>query len=163
MTPRFTRLAKTSVTLLALVFLAGCASLKSTSSNRLDQQIAQADAAYRVLDANHVTAYNNAVASIARQIDGETPDQVRSQLDSVHVKLDQPKIALPLAYYHFASRSRVPNESAGVGIPMLLDYNTSRAPLYPRDGLLCSATALYRCVNDEPHLSLVTTTNTIEL
>ena len=70
----------------------GCASLKSTSSNRLDQQIAQADAAYRTLDAGHVTAYNNAVAAIAREIDGKTPDQVRSQLDSVHVKLDQPKI-----------------------------------------------------------------------
>ena len=29
---------------------------------------------------------------------------------------------------------------------MLLDYNTSRAPLYPRDGLLTSATAVYRRV-----------------
>ena len=75
MTRRFTRLTRTSGSLLGLVFLAGCASLRSTSSNRLDQQIAQADAAYRTLDAGHVTDYNNAVASIARQIDGETPDE----------------------------------------------------------------------------------------
>jgi pimeloyl-ACP methyl ester carboxylesterase len=163
MTARFIRLAKTNASLLALVVLGGCASLRSTSSNRLDQQIAHADAAYRTLDADHVTAYNNAVASIARQIDGETPDEVRSQLDSIHVRLDQPKIELPLARYHLASRSRLANESAGVGIPILLNYDTSGAPLYPRDGLLCSATAVYRRINGEPHLSLITKKNTVEL
>ena len=163
MTPRFIRLAKTNASLFALVLLTGCASLRSTASNQLDQQIAQADAAYRNLDADHVRAYNNAVAAIAREIDGETPDQVRSQLDSVHVKLDQPKIELPLARYHLASRSRLTDESAEIGIPMLLDYDTSRAPLYPRDGLSCSATAVYKRVNGEPHLSLVRSKSTIEL
>ena len=163
MTPRFIRLAKTNASLLALVFVAGCASLRSTSSNRIDQQIAGADAAYRTLEADRVTAYNNAVVSVAREIDGDSPDEVRSQLDSVHVTLDQPKMALPLARYHLASRSQRPNESAGVGIPMLLEYDTSEAPLYPRDGLLCSATAVYRRVNGEPHLSLISSKTTIEL
>ena len=46
---------------------------------------------------------------------------------------------------------------------MLLDYDTSRAPLYPRDGLLCSATAVYWRVNGERHLSLISTQNTVEL
>jgi hypothetical protein len=163
MTPRFIRLVKTNASLLALVFVAGCASLSSTSSSRIDQQIAQADATYRSLDADHVTAYNNAVAAIAREIDGETPDQIRRQLDPVHVRLDQPKIELPLARYHLVPRSRLTNESAKVGIPMLLDYDTSRAPLYPRDGLLCSATAVYRRVKGEPHLSLITSKTSIEL
>jgi hypothetical protein len=163
MTARFIRLAKTNASLFALVILGGCASLKSTSSNGINLRIAGADAAYRTLDADHVTAYNNAVTAIAREIDGETPDQVRSQLDSVHVKLDQPRIELPLARYHLASRSRLINDSAEVGIPVLLDYDTSRASLYPRDGLLCSATAVYRRVNGERHLSLISTQNTIEL
>ena len=163
MTPRFSRLAKTNASLFALVILSGCASLRSTSRNRINQQIAQADAAYRTLDADHVTAYNNAVAAIAREIDGETPDQVRSQLDSVHVKLDEPKIQLPLARYHLASQSRRLTNHAEAGIPMLLDYDTSHAPLYPRDGLLCSATAVYRRMNGEPHLSLMTAKTTIEL
>ena len=163
MTPRFIRLAKTSATLLALVFLAGCASLRTTSSNRLDQQIAHADAAFRTLDLNHVTAYNNAVASIARQIDGETPGQLRTQLESLNVKLDKPKIELPLARYHLASRSRLTNESKEVGIPMLLDYDTTRAPLYPRDGLFVSATAVYRRINREPHLCFIPTQNAIKL
>jgi hypothetical protein len=162
MTPRLIRLAKTNASLLAL-FVAGCASLRSTSSNRIDQQIAHADAAYRRLDADHVTAYNTTVAAIAREIDGETPDQVRIQLNSVHIKLDEPKIKLPLAHYHLASQSRVPIESADIGVPILLDYDTSHAPLYPRDGLLCSATAVYRRVNGEPHFSLISMQNTIEL
>jgi triacylglycerol esterase/lipase EstA (alpha/beta hydrolase family) len=163
MSARFVRLAKTNASLLALVFLGGCASLRSTSSKGINQQIAGADAAYRRLDADHITAYNNAVAAIAREIDGETPDQVRGQLDSVHVKLDEPKIELPLARYHLVSRSRLANESVGVGIPMLLDYDTSRAPLYPRDGLMSSATAVYRRVRGEPHVSLITAKTTIKL
>jgi Alpha/beta hydrolase family len=163
MTARFIRLAKANTSLFALVILGGCASLKSTSSTGINLRIADADAAYRTLDADHLTAYNNAVAAIAREIDGETADQVRSQLDSVHVKLDQPKIELPLARYHLASRSRLTTESGEVGVPMLLDYDTSRAPLYPRDGLLTSATAVYRRVNGEPHLSLIAAKSTVEL
>ena len=157
------RLTKTSGSLLALVFLSSCASLRSTSSNRLDAQIAQADAAYRTLDADHVRPYNNAVATIAREIDGKTSAELRSELDPLHVKVDGPKMQLPLARYHLASRPGVPNDLADVGVPMLLDYDTSRAPLYPRDGLLCSATAVYGRVNGKPHLSLITSKTTIEL
>jgi len=163
MFPRIIRLAKTNASLIALLFFAGCASLRSTSSGRLDQQIARADAAYRTLEANHVTEYNDAVASIAREIDGETPDKVRSQFDSIHVKLDHSKIELPLARYHLAPQSRLTNESAEVGVAMLLDYDTSRAPLYPRDGLTISATAIYRRVHGEPHLSLVTGKRNVKL
>src|SRR5581483_1918937 len=144
-----------------LVFFAGCASLRSTSSNRLDQHIAEADAAYRQLDGGHLSMYNDAVASIAKDIDGDTPNELRTQLDSLHVKLDPSKIDLPLARYHVVSRSRRTGES--IGAPMLLDYDTSSARFYPPDGLLCSATALYRRENGEPHLSFVTAKATIEL
>lgn len=164
---RFARLLSlfltSSASLLALVFFSSCASPKSTSLNRLDEQIAQADAAYRTLDAKHVTNYNNAVAAIAREIDGKTPADLRSELGPVQVKVDEPKLQLPLARYRLVSRSRGPNESSDVGIPMLLDYDTSRAPFYPPDGLICSATAVYRRVNGERHLSLVSTKSTVEL
>ena len=163
MTSRSLWLAKTNAGLLALVFVAGCASLRSTSSHRLDQQIAQADAAYRSLDAAHVSAYNNAVASIARQIDGDTRNELRSELDPVGVKLDQPNITLPLARYHVAPRSRIPVDSSAVGVPMLLDYDTSRVPLYPTDGLVISATAVYRRIDGQPHVSLLSGKKTIEL
>jgi triacylglycerol esterase/lipase EstA (alpha/beta hydrolase family) len=164
---RFARLLSLFLTssgsLLALVFLSSCASLTSTSSNRLDQQISQADAAYRTLDADHVTEYNNAVATIARQIDGKTPAELRSELDSIQVKVDESKMQLPLARYHLAPRSRMLNQSAAVGVPVLLDYDTSHAPFYPPDGLTCAATAVYRRVNGERHLSLISIQNTIEL
>jgi pimeloyl-ACP methyl ester carboxylesterase len=149
--------------LLTLVVFAGCASLKSTSSNRLDQPIAKADAACRNLNADNVAAYNNAVGSIGRQIDGETPNELRSELEPLGVTLDQPKIKLPLARYHLVPSSRTPNESNTLGAPMLLEYNTTNAPLYPRDGLVISATAVYRRVKGEPHLSLVTGKNRIKL
>lgn len=159
----FLRVTRTGASLLALFFLASCASISSTSSNRLSEQIAQADAAYQTLDADHVTKYNHAVATLAREIDGKTPAELRNELDSVQVKVDEPKIKLPLARYHLASPSRMPDESSDVGVPMLLDYDTSREPLYPPDGLTCSATAVYRRVNGERHLSLISTQNTIEL
>jgi hypothetical protein len=161
--PIVIRFAKTSASLLALVFFAGCASLKPTSSNRLDQQIARANAAYQNLNADHVTAYNNAVTSIAREIDDDTPDELRNQLDSVGVKLDQPHITLLLARYHVADRSRMHNEFGKVGVPMLLDYDTTNAPLYPRDGLVISATAVYRRIDGESHLSLLRDENAIKL
>ena len=161
---RAKRWAKTSAACLALVFFASCASLRSTSSNRLDQQqIAQADAAFRSLDAGHVSAYNDAVESIARRIDGAKPDELRSQLDPVGVKLDQQNVRLQLARYHVAPRSSTPDEPEGVGVPMLLDYDTSHAPLYPRDGLMIPATAVYRRIDGKPHLSLLTGKNSIEL
>jgi triacylglycerol esterase/lipase EstA (alpha/beta hydrolase family) len=157
------RLTKTSASLLALLFLSSCASVSSTSSKRVDQQIAQADAAYRTLDAGHVTAYNNAVAAIAREIDGKTPAELRAELDPIQVKVDQPKMLLPLARYHLASRLPVPDESADVGVPMLLDYDTSRAPFYPREGLLVSATAIYCRAHNEARLLFVTGKDSVEL
>ena len=46
---------------------------------------------------------------------------------------------------------------------MLLDYDTSRSPLYPRDGLLCSATAVYTHVDGQPHLLLISGKSMIKL
>ena len=103
MIPTIKGVAKTSATLLVMVLLSSCASPRSTSSNRLDQQIARADAAYRALDAEHVTAYNEAVATVAREMDGKTPAELRSELDFVQVRIDGPAIQLPLARYHLAS------------------------------------------------------------
>jgi hypothetical protein len=157
------QLANTCAAFLTLLFFGGCSSLRSPSSDRLDQQIARADAAYRSLDANHVLAYNKAVESITRRIDGATPNQLLSELESVGVKLDQPKITLPLARYDVVTRPVLANEPRSVGVPMLLDYDTSNAPLYPRDGLMVPATAVYRRIRNTPHLSLLTGKNSIEL
>jgi len=131
MTPTFRRLAKTSASFLALIFFAGCVSLTSRSSNRVNQQIARADAAYRSLNRENLFGYNESIAALARQMDGKTPNELRSQLAAVGVTLDQPQIKLPLARYHTVPRLRLANDSNEAGIPILLDYDTSQAPLYP--------------------------------
>jgi hypothetical protein len=151
------------MSLLTLTLVVGCAALKTTPSSRLDQQIAQADTAYRHLDIDHTSVYNDAVTSITRRIDGETPNELRLQFQCVGVRLDEPQIKLPLARYHLASESRIPNEPNALGVPMLLDYDTANAPLYPRDGLMVPATAVYRRIRDTPHLSLLMGKNSIEL
>jgi hypothetical protein len=149
---------------LAVVLLAGCASTRvAQRPHNLRHPIAEAAVAYRTLGTNHVAAYNEAMASVARQIDGETPDELRSELDSIGVTLDQPHINLPLAHYYLAPRSGLANDSGQVGIPMLLDYDTRKAPLYPRDGLVISATAVYRVRTGEPRLSLLTGSTRVEL
>jgi pimeloyl-ACP methyl ester carboxylesterase len=163
MTRRFMRLTKTSASLLALLFLSSCASPGSKSSNRLDQQIAQADEAYRTLDAGHVTGYNNAVASIARKIDGKTPAELRSELDPVQVKADEPPLELPLVRYHAVRTSPQPKQSLAIGAPVILEYDTSRASIYPRAGLFLSATAIYQLVRNQPHLSFIASDNGITL
>lgn len=158
------RWTKIGASLLTLFFVAACASVRSTSSRQLNQHIAQADAAYRNLN-NHgdTSAYNNAVAFVVRDIDDRTPNELRVQLEALGVKLDQPEIKLPLAHYHLVSGLRLSNESGQVGVPMLLDYDTANAPCYPREGLLVSATAVYRRFHNKPHFSLLAAKNTIEL
>lgn len=157
------RLAKNNASLLALVLIAGCAPLKPTSFHHLDRQIAETHAAYRRLNSSDVANYNSAVAALVRGIDGETPSELRSQLDPLHVKLDQPDIKLPLARYHVVPHSRRNDQTTALGAPMLLEYDTTQAPFYPREGLMVSATVVYRRVQNEPHLSVVAGKNTIEL
>jgi triacylglycerol esterase/lipase EstA (alpha/beta hydrolase family) len=157
------RLTKTSASLLALVFLSSCASLSSTSSNRLHEPIAQADAAYQTLDAGNVTAYNNAVATIARKIDGKTPVELGNDLDPVQVKLDDPAVELPLIRYHAVRTPPQLKQSPAIGAPVLLEYDTSRASIYPRAGLFLSATAIYQWVQNQPHLSFIAADNRVTL
>lgn len=157
------RFARATVSVLATLFAAGCAPLPSNSSNQLASPITQADAACRQLDATHVAAYNKALAQVARRIDGEMPDELGAQLSSIGVKLDQPKIVLPLTRYYVAPGSPTANRSGAVGVPMLLDYDTTKAPLYPREGLLVSATAVYRRVGNQPHLSFIAGDSTADL
>jgi pimeloyl-ACP methyl ester carboxylesterase len=159
----FRQLTNTNAGLLAVILVAGCATPRSTSSDRLDHQVARADVAYRNLKLDQVSAYNNAVASIAQQIDGKAPNELRSQLGSIGIKLDQPNIKLPLARYHVVPNLGARKESTALGVPMLLDYDTTNAPLYPREGLIVSTTAIYRRVHNEPHLSLISGKDSFEI
>lgn len=140
---------------LAVASFAGCASPRFTSEGRLQREMAIADAAYRSLRPGHVTGYNAAVASISRQMDGETAPDFHSQLASMGVEVDEPAVKLPLAHYHVVLRGQIPNDPYALGVPMVLEYDTQHAPLYPREGLFVSATAIYHRMHGRPHVSLV--------
>lgn len=157
------RLARANVVLLALISLLGCASVETNSPQRLNQEVTQADIAYRKLNAGNRMSYNNALVSIIRGIDNETPAEVHNELRSAGVGLDLPEVKLPLARFHAIGEATAPNESSAIGVPLLLEYDTSRAPLYPRDGLVISATAVYRRINSHPYLSLLSGKNSIAL
>lgn len=66
--------------------------------------------------------------------------EARSDLADANVSLDLPKMKLPLVGFH---RVREPNETAKVGVPMLIEYDTTQRPLYPPEGMLMPATAIY--------------------
>lgn len=157
------RFIKTGGSLLSLVLFTSCASLRSTSSNRLDQQLAHADAAYRTLADGKVTEYNNAVAAIAGKVDGKTSAELRKELDPVQVRVEEPKMELPLLRYHAVRTSPQPNQFLAIGAPVVLEYDTSRAPIYPREGMFLPATAIYRRVGNQPHLSFIAADNRITL
>lgn len=148
--------AKTvAVVIAALLALSGCATTRVASPDHLLRDIAAAEASYRELAPTNTHAYNTALGAIARDVDLATPALLRSELSDAGVKLDEPAVQLPLVRYHAVRSSSRPNESA-IGAPVLLEYDTTRASIYPREGMFLSATAIYWRVRNRPRLSFIT-------
>lgn len=146
----------------AVLLVAGCATPPVSSRGDLRGKIAAADAAYRNLP-NSITEYNAAVGSIAREMSGANAGQIRTELTEAGVKLDEPAIKLHLRRFYVVHESESPNERNTIGVPILLDYDTSAAPLYPTDGLVIGAAAVYRRVGTEQHLSMLRGATKIKL
>ena len=70
---------------------------------------------------------------------------------------------LPLVRYHAVRTSPQSKQSPAIGAPVVLEYHTSRAPIYPREGMFLPATAIYRRVQNQPHLSFIAADNRITL
>src|SRR4051812_23875477 len=122
-----------AVAIAALIACAGCASAPIASQDRLRRDIAAADSAYRDLAPNDTRAYNNALNSIARDLDLTTPAVLHSELRPAGVTIGEPMLKLPLIRYHAVRTSPQRNESLLIGAPVVLEYDTSRASIYPRD------------------------------
>jgi triacylglycerol esterase/lipase EstA (alpha/beta hydrolase family) len=147
----------------ALVAFSGCATTRVASPDRLRRDIAAAESAYRKLAANQTYAYNAALVSIARDVDLMSPAVLRSELRKAGMKLDEPAVKLPLLRLHAIRRSPPPNQLRAIGVPMLLEYDASRAPVYPREGLFVPATAIYQHLGGTPHLSFVANANSMKI
>lgn len=152
-----------AVVIAALFAFSGCATPRVASPDHLRRHLAAAELSYRELAPDHTRAYNTALGSLAQRLDGATPAVVRSELSQAGVKIDEPAVQLPLVCYHAVRTSPAPNGSSAIGAPVLLEYDTSGASIYPREGMFLSATAIYQRVHNQPHLSFITADRSITL
>jgi pimeloyl-ACP methyl ester carboxylesterase len=152
-----------AVFIATLVAFTGCASTRVASSDHLRRDVAAAELAYRELAPNHTGAYNAALNSIARNLDLTTPAALRAELSQAGVKIAEPAVDLPLVRYHSVRRSLRLDMSLAVGAPVVLEYDTSHASIYPRDGIFLSATAIYQPARNQPRLSFIADENSITL
>jgi pimeloyl-ACP methyl ester carboxylesterase len=152
-----------AIVIAALFGFSGCASPRVASPDHLRRQIAAAEVSYRELAPDDTPAYNTALGSIARHLDRVTPAVLHSELSQAGVKIDEPAVQLPLVRYHAVRTSPQPHDSSAIGAPVLLEYDTSGAPIYPRDGMFLSATAIYQQVDKQPHLSFIAADRSIRL
>lgn len=156
---------KRSATVLAVTVLifSGCATTEVVQQRGdLRQQIAVVDRAYRNLEPNSAATYNASLVPIAREMERASPAQFQQALAAIGVKLEKPTIKLPLVGVRSVQRPQglAPNS---VGAPVLLEFDTSRASVYPPDGLLVAGTLIYNRTGQSARLSPVSSQNEIEL
>jgi pimeloyl-ACP methyl ester carboxylesterase len=135
-----------------LVNVAGWATNVESGSPPLTESIARADSAYRSLPIT-LAAYNAAVREICEEMQTIRLAQFKSRLKSLGVSFDWPKVELPLRDVEVPPSTAIVGASEA-GIPVVAGYDTSKAPLYPPEGLFVDATAIYDRVGGRPRLSL---------
>ena len=92
----------------------------------------------------------------------ETTAQFVSSLHELGVAFDSPKIALPLHDVEIVVPPLASNEMRA-GIPLLLGYETKKAPLYPPEGLFVDATAIYSRTGGEWRFSILSKKSEVDL
>jgi hypothetical protein len=125
----------------------------STRSS-LANAVAKADAAlnYRPIS---LVAYNAAVGEICVGLAKFDPRESSSQLKELGVSLVLPKIPLPLRRIEMSVPSRT-RQGETAGIPVVLEYETKDAPLYPPEGLFVDACVLYLRASGRPNVEVRT-------
>jgi pimeloyl-ACP methyl ester carboxylesterase len=135
-----------------LLHVATCAANQVSASPSLADRIARADSAYRSLPIS-LSAYNNAVLEICKQLETARLSEFTSSLKKLGVLFDSPKVGLPLRHLEVpTSPSNV--RAADAGVPVVAGYDTREAPVYPPEGLFVDATAIYDRVAGRPRFSL---------
>jgi pimeloyl-ACP methyl ester carboxylesterase len=148
--------------IIALVILPGCAATDvARQKHDLGQQMAAVDSAYRNLQPNNIRTYNACLSSLGREMERDSPAEFQQELAAIGVKLDRPA-KLPVVHYELVRRPRGLDPSS-VGIPLLIELDTSHAPVYPPDGLLIAGTLIYKRSGQTAHLFPVTGERKIEL
>jgi hypothetical protein len=144
-----------------LLEVAGGATNPAHPPPSLAAWLKSADAAYRHLPAS-LSAYNLAVREICAAMEMETPAQFVSSLHGLGVAFDLPKVALPLHHIENVGLPLASSETRA-GIPLLLAYETKKAPLYPPEGLFVDATAIYSRTDGLRRFSILSRTSEVKL
>jgi pimeloyl-ACP methyl ester carboxylesterase len=140
---------------------AGCATNPGSPSPSLAASVKKVDAAYRNLPKS-LPLYNLTVREICAAMEMETPTQFVSSLQKMGIAFDSPKIELPLRGVEFATPPPASKELRA-GIPMVLEYETKNAPLYPPEGLFVDATAIYDRTSGRPRFSILSKESDVKL
>ena len=140
---------------------AGCATNPGSPPPSLAASVEKADAAYRNLPTS-LPLYNLTVREICAAMEMETPTQFVSSLQKMGIAFDSPKIELPLRGVELATPPLASKEPRA-GIPMVLEYETKNAPLYPPEGLFVDATAIYDRTSGRPRFSILSKESDVKL
>ena len=121
--------------------LTGCATTPVNAPSPLASAVTEAYAALNCAPIS-LAAYNAAVRKICVALATSGPGESFSHLKDLGVSLVLPKIPLRLRSIEISAPLRgVVERSAG--IPVVLEYDTKAAPLFPPEGLFVDGSVLY--------------------
>lgn len=147
------------VNALALLCLTGCATTTPVKKADLQSAVDAADNAYSRLPAS-LPAYNSAVRELAESLGKSEPAEFAESLSRLGVAFDYPEIGLPLTHVEVPDQSE---NTQSLGIHVLLEYDSSNAPLHPPEGLFVDATAVYEHSGRKRSFKLVTGKKTFDV
>ena len=141
--------------------LAACATTPVGAPSSLASAVAKTDAALNRRPIS-LAAYNAAVDEICMGLVNSDPRHSASQLKDLGVLLVLPKIPLPLRRIEISVPTR-PAKRETAGMPVVLEYETKDAPLYPPEGLFVNACALYQRDSGEARVEIRTQADDVVL
>ena len=109
-----------------------------------------------------LATYNGAVREICIELANSHPRESAAQLKDLGVFLILPKIPLPLRRIEISIPPRT-GPGGTAGIPVVLEYETKDAPLYPPEGLFVDACVLYERASSEARVEVRTESGDIVL
>ena len=140
----------------AVLALVGSCAITQVAQQKHDlrEEVAAVDHAYRNLSPASIQTYNACLAPVAREIERESPAQSQQELAAIGVKLDSPAVELPVARFDVVRRPK-PIAADSIGVPLLIELDTTHAPLYPPNGLVAAGAMIYKRVGRSAHVSAV--------
>ena len=147
------------ISALAFLCVSGCVTTTPVKKSDLLSAVEEADTAYSRLP-SALPVYYAAVRKLVSRLQKSEPAEFAGSLCRLGVGFDYPHMGLPLHHIEVPDHSADPT---ALGIPIVLGYDSSNAPLYPPEGLFVDATAVYEHSGSKRSLKLVTRQKTFDV